>query len=189
MQRFMSLDGVDVGARVREVGIEIPDGLVPGVDIFTEAFAATLVPLVPGAAVGFVVQGDGTFAAPPEPAPSVAELLAYAAGRRYAVETGGLALNGAVIATDETSQAKIGNAYQLLQATGAARVEFKAQNGFVTLSAEQFKGLAIAVGLHVQACFAVEAEVEAAILASPPTVTTRAQVEASFAPLALSAPA
>lgn len=112
------------------------------------------------------------------PAP---DLYAYAAAKRYAVETGGIALNGARIDTSVASQAKIGNAYLLLQASGGASVEFKAESGFVTLTADQFKTLALAVGRHVQACYAKEADVDAAISAG--TIKTIAEVDTAFAGL------
>ena len=125
--------------------------------------------------------GDLTVAEPlGKPAPAV-DLSAYAAARRYAVETGGIALNGARIDTSAGAQAKIGNAYALMQASGAPSVEFKTQDGFVTLTADQFKALAIAVGQHVQAAYAREADVDAGIMAG--TLETSADIDAAFASL------
>lgn len=112
------------------------------------------------------------------PAP---DLYAYAAAKRYAVETGGITLNGARIDTSVASQAKIGNAYLLLQASGGASVEFKAESGFITLTADQFKTLALAVGGHVQACYAKEADVDAGVSAG--TIKTLADIDAAFASL------
>lgn len=109
------------------------------------------------------------------PAP---DLYAYAAAKRYAVETGGIVLNGTRIDTSVASQSKIGNAYLLLQASGGASVEFKAESGFITLTADQFKTLALAVGGHVQACYAKEADVDAGVSAG--TIKTIAEVDAAF---------
>jgi hypothetical protein len=119
----------------------------------------------------------------PDPAPAASALLAYAAAKRLEVETGGITVNGAPIATDRGSQAMIGNAYAYVQASGAESVSYKATTGFVTLTADQFKAVALAVGAHVQACFAAEAEVDAGINASPATITTFAQIDAVFAAL------
>lgn len=106
-------------------------------------------------------------------------LIAYAAAKRFAVETGGIVVGGATVATDRVSQAMIGNAFAYVQASGADSVRFKAASGWVTLSADQVKALALAVGAHVQAAFAAEDDLDAAINASPPTVTTTAQIDAA----------
>lgn len=112
-----------------------------------------------------------------------ATLQAYAAAKRYAVETGGILVNGAPIATDRVSQAMIGNAYAYIQASGAASVSYKTSAGFATLTADQIKAVALAVGAHVQACFKAEDDADAAISASPATITTAAEVDALFAAL------
>ena len=113
---------------------------------------------------------------------AVANLVAYAAAKRYAVETGGILVGGAKVATDRDSQAMIGNAFAYITASGAASVRFKASSGWITLSADQVKALALAVGAHVQAAFAAEDDLDAAINASPPTVTTTAQIDAAAWP-------
>ena len=133
---------------------------------------AVILPYAGGASIVDLI---GKAAPPPD-------LYAYAAAQRYAAETGGLSLNGARIDTSTASQAKIGNAYLLLQASGAASVEFKAESGFITLTADQFKTLALAVGGHVQACYAKEADVDAAVSAG--TIKTIAEIDAAFAGLA-----
>jgi len=111
------------------------------------------------------------------------DLSAYAAAKRYAVETGGILVNGAPIATDRESQAMIGNAFAYVQAASAASVSYKTAAGFVSLTADQIKAVALAVGAHVQACFKAEDDADAGINASPPTITTFAQVDAAFAGL------
>ena len=112
------------------------------------------------------------------------DLSAYAAAKRYALETGGIVVAGAPIATDRQSQAMVGNAYTYVQVSGAATVSYKTAAGFVTLTADQIKAVALAVGAHVQACFAAEDRVDASIHANPATITTLAQVDAAFASLA-----
>lgn len=111
-----------------------------------------------------------------------ASLEAYAAARRYAVETAGITVAGMAIRTDRDSQAMISGAFNLAQAKPEAKVLFKGANGFVPLDAAAIQIVATAVGEHVQACFAKEAEVAAAIGAG--TVASKAAVDAAFAPLA-----
>ena len=115
-----------------------------------------------------------------KPAPAI-DLAAYAAARRYEVETGGITVGGSEVATDRVSQAMIGNAFSYVQASGAETVSYKTAAGFVTLTAEQIKGVALAVGAHVQACFDAERSIEVGLTASPPTITTIAQVDKAFA--------
>lgn len=116
-------------------------------------------------------------------APPAIDLAAYAAAKRFAVETGGITVSGAPVATDRGSQAMIANALSYVQASGAASVSYKSPAGFVTLSADQIKAVALAVGAHVQACFVAEDAVDAGLHASPPTITALAQVDAAFAGL------
>lgn len=134
--------------------------------------------------VGWVRGADGTFAAPVIAPPSIARLVTYAAERRYAVETGGVTVNGVSVATDRDSQSMVANAYAGMQASGATSVRFKAASGWIELSLDQLKAVALAVFDHVQACFTAEDAVDAAVNASPPTITTYAQVDAAFAGLA-----
>ncbi|MBP2494927.1 hypothetical protein ABID82_007288 [Methylobacterium sp. PvP062] len=117
-------------------------------------------------------------------APSAADLVAYAAARRFAVETGGVVVNGVTVATDRDSQSMVANAYAGMQAGAVASVKFKAASGWIELTADQMKAVALAVFAHVQACFAAEDGCDAGINASPPTITTLAEVNAAFAGLA-----
>lgn len=114
-----------------------------------------------------------------EDARNKAALAAYAAARRYAVETGGITVNGQPIKTDRESQALITGAYNLSLAVPDTTIQFKTETSFVALSADDVKAIAIAVGQHVQAAFAKEAEVAAAINAG--TITDTAGVDAAFA--------
>jgi hypothetical protein len=107
-------------------------------------------------------------------------LLAIAADARYTAETSGIVSpTGAVILTDRQSQALINGAVSLCQINPAATVQFKTgQDAFVTLTAAQVIGTGVAVGTHVQACFAREADVASEIAAG--TLTTEAAVRARF---------
>ncbi|MCJ2108019.1 DUF4376 domain-containing protein [Methylobacterium sp. E-041] len=151
----------------------------------TDLFDVRDVSAVEGVAPGWIAGDGGAFSSPPAaPLPSKTDgLIAYAAAARYAREVGGIAVSGVGIATDRASQTMIANAYAYVQASGAASVEFKAESGWVTLSAEQMKLIALAVGAHVQACYAVESRLDLAISATPPAVTTQAEIDAAFAAL------
>ena len=98
-------------------------------------------------------------------APTQAELRAYAAFVRYAKETGGITIQGIPIpiATDRDSQAMINGAFNLVSAEPSTVIKFKTPGGFVELDAAAMTAIAVAVGQHVQAVFATEAQVNADI--------------------------
>ena len=86
-----------------------------------------------------------------------ASLLQAVSAKRWAVETGGLALpGGAVVGTTIDDQNRITSVIANAQLAGVASVDFKAQSGWVTLSLEHMRGIAAAIALHVQACFSAE---------------------------------
>lgn len=110
----------------------------------------------------------------PEPIP--VDLYAYAATKRYAVETGGIVIDTMRVMTDRQSQSLITGAYNYVQANPEVTVKFKTAAGFVELTAAQMTAIANAVGAHVQASFAAEGEVDKQIIAG--TTTTTAEVDA-----------
>lgn len=117
-------------------------------------------------------------------AASKTALLAYAAAARYAKEIAGLTVAGVAVATDRVSQAQITGAWATVQANPGAVIQWKAADGsWSSLNASQITALANAISAHVQACFAAEATLDAAINASPPTVTATAAIDAAFAAL------
>lgn len=109
-------------------------------------------------------------------APTPDDLRSHAASVRFAVETGGVTVGAATIDTGRDSQSMIAGALAYVQASEAASVEFKAASGWVTLSAGEVKAIALAVGAHVQACFAAERDIDEAIAAG--SVTSREQIDA-----------
>jgi hypothetical protein len=116
---------------------------------------------------------------PPEP-PTQAQLLAYAADKRYQVETGGIVLPGPIaIDTSRESQAKLMAAYVRAKADPSyAITNWKVSSGvFVPLNAAVIIGIGSAVTAHVQACFTIEAAVSAGVLAGQ--ITDYAGVEAA----------
>lgn len=119
----------------------------------------------------------------PLPPPSVDDLLAHAAQRRWEVETGGITVAGAPIRTDEKSQNKITGAVILLDKDQALdEVDWEAQpEVWVTADRATMEAVGLAVGRHVQACFSALRQIQAAIRATPPTITTLAEIDAAFA--------
>lgn len=79
------------------------------------------------------------------------------AQKRWEKETGGLTLpNGVVIKTDRESQSLMSGAALQAFADNTSTVEWKANNGWVTLTATEIMAIAVAVRQHVQACFSQE---------------------------------
>lgn len=118
---------------------------------------------------------DGAIVSVPAPV----DLAAYAAAARWRKETGGISLASQPIATDRESQALISGAFALVQQQPATTIRFKTPGGFVTLDAAQMSAIAIAVAEHVQACFAIEADIAGDIAAGEITTTT--EIDAAFA--------
>jgi len=112
-----------------------------------------------------------------EVAAGKASLIAYAAIKRWQVETGGITVAGAAIDTSRESQAMITGAYAYSQANPSETISYKAISGWVTIDAATMTAIATAVGAHVQACFAAEASAAAEIEAG--TITTTAEIDAA----------
>jgi hypothetical protein len=55
----------------------------------------------------------------------------------------------------------ITGAFAFALANPSASIHFKAESGWVVLSAAQIQAIWMAVGAHVQACFATEAAIDA----------------------------
>lgn len=105
-------------------------------------------------------------------------LKEIAADKRFRMETGGLMVGGMPIATDRNSQNMISGAAKLFDEDPALSViEWTASpDSFVTLTKVQLKAIGVAVGRHVQRCFARQKEIAALIDAG--TITTAEQIEA-----------
>jgi hypothetical protein len=129
--------------------------------------------------VGMIANTDGTYVFYVPPAPTPAQLQAYAANVRFVKETAGIIVNGVAVATDRGSQALINGAYNFVTINPSATVNFKGSAGFVQLNATQVTAIAVAVATHVQACFAEEAVLDTGIAAG--TINSTAQIDAGFA--------
>lgn len=108
----------------------------------------------------------------PAPANTLAKLkegaLQALADRRWRAETGGISVNGSLVATDERSQAKFVGACLAATLDANYSVQWKiADGGFVTLNRDQIIAIAQAARAHVQACFDREAALVGEIEAAP----------------------
>ncbi len=122
---------------------------------------------------------DGVYTPLPPTAPKVV-LAAYAADKRWRVETGGIVVAGSQIDTSRDSQSLIEGAFAYVKESGEDAVEFKTASGWVTMDAATVRAVALAVGAHVRACFATESAVSTAILAG--TITTEAEIDSAAWP-------
>lgn len=94
----------------------------------------------------------------PSPAPITAAGLKEIITRyRWEVETGGITLPGGIkVATALDDQNRITTVVANARLAGLEQVKFKAASGWATLAVEEVEGIAAAIALHVQACFAAE---------------------------------
>jgi hypothetical protein len=102
-----------------------------------------------------------------EPVPTVGDLLAHAAKRRWQAEVGGMTWNGWPVATDDRSQGKIQAEVLAVQLGKRADGEaWKFGDGeFRPLTNEQVEDMAGAARTHVANCFVAEGAI-AALIAS-----------------------
>lgn len=89
------------------------------------------------------------------------------ANLRYEKETSGIEVNGMKIKTDRESQSLINGAYVSTLINPSFTVDWKCENGWITLNAEQIAGIATLVANHVQSCFTREKEIAELIEQNP----------------------
>lgn len=109
--------------------------------------------------------------------PTQAELKQYAAAARWAKETGGIPFSGLTLPTDDRAKLLLMGAAAAMADTDTAPFALGATS--VVLTGAQFKAAYAAIIAHVQACFATQASVMAAIDAA--SITTKAAIDAAFA--------
>lgn len=85
-----------------------------------------------------------------------ADLVAAATAERWARETGGISIGGVQIGTNLDDQNRLSGVLSAIQLGGLESVDFKAQSGWVQLTAAELQGIALAISAHVQACFTAE---------------------------------
>ena len=110
------------------------------------------------------------------------DLVAYAAQKRWQVETGGVTVNGLVIATDDRSKTLLMGA----RISAAADAKFTTPWTFPDGSEQKLDAATIiaasdAVLAHVAACFDTFSDVKTKIGAKKPTIKTPDDVDAAFA--------
>ena len=94
---------------------------------------------------------------PPPPPITVAGLKEIVTRYRWEVETGGITLPGGIkVATALDDQNRITTVVANARLAGLEQVKFKAASGWTTLAVAEVEGIAAAIALHVQACFAAE---------------------------------
>lgn len=130
--------------------------------------------------IGWRLVGS-TFQPPVVAGPTEADLLAYSAQARWRRETAGTTALDMQVPTDERTQAVLTAAYVQASADPEFTVDpWKVGPGtYVALSAADIIAISAAVSAHIQACFALNATVDAGILAG--TITTFAQIDAAYA--------
>lgn len=98
---------------------------------------------------------------PPAPMFEILKTNKYTdiAAARYAAETGGVMIDGALIATDRGSQSLLTAAVVTARLDPTFKTRWKCADGrFVALDAMQLRAIGDAVTAHVEACFTREAE-------------------------------
>lgn len=113
-------------------------------------------------------------------APTISALQAHVANARWKAETGGITVGGITVFTDDRSKMMLMGARVHATTDPGFTTPWKTSDGsFVILDAATITALSNAVLAHVNACFAREAEVQAAILEEE--VTTTAEIDEAFA--------
>ena len=103
-------------------------------------------------------------------------LKAFAADKRYRMETGGTTLWDVVpVKTDRESQGLINGAFNLTQVQPGLLIKYAGVDGFITLDAATVKVLAETIGIHVQKAFAAQEGIETLISAGK--ITSVDQIE------------
>ncbi|WP_223484752.1 DUF4376 domain-containing protein [Stenotrophomonas indicatrix] len=85
-----------------------------------------------------------------------ADLVAAATAERWERETGGIVIGGVQVGTGLDDQNRLSGVLSAIQLGGLESVDFKAQSGWVQLTAPELQGIALAISAHVQACFTAE---------------------------------
>jgi len=110
---------------------------------------------------------DGNTPLPVTPVRTLAEvkadLLAAVTAERWNRETGGITIGGVQVGTNLDDQNRLSGVLSAIQLGGLESVDFKAQSGWVELTAPELQGIALAISEHVQSCFSAERDHHEAI--------------------------
>jgi hypothetical protein len=118
------------------------------------------------------------------------DLLRYLQTRRWLAEISGITINNIPLTTQYTDQAKIA---QLKQAFDNGAITgpvsfFDAQNNIRQVNATAATVIYNAMVTFVQSVYTTAATLQNGINATPPTITTRAQIDAAIAAIAPNSP-
>ena len=75
---------------------------------------------------------------------------------RYALEVGGITVDGMHVKTDRESQAQLASALMMINQGFASQINWKSESGWISLDKNKILVLSKAVALHVQGCFNIE---------------------------------
>lgn len=104
-------------------------------------------------------------------------LKAYAAAKRFNLETGGVIFNGMSIATDRATQNKLAQAVLSFQAGAlSGTIDWKGPTGWIAVDQTTITAIASAVAAHVQKAFSTERAISEAIDAD--AIATAAEIDA-----------
>lgn len=84
------------------------------------------------------------------------ELKQQISALKWEHEIGGITIGGIPISTGIDDQNRINTVLTAGQIAGLQSVDFKSAAGWVTLTIDQIRGIAVAIAFHVQACFSAE---------------------------------
>jgi hypothetical protein len=158
-----------------------------GIELTPDVYAALLAGVNSGLTIAIV---GGAPTLQPRPAPTQAQLLAYADTAQWKLATGGYTITSTPVggaptaltwATDPTSFSLInGKAMRLQQPGAPASTLWQFATGFQTISTADFLAAAIEIADFMQATFATLETVLAAIVAG--SLTSYAQIDAAAWP-------
>ena len=110
----------------------------------------------------------------------LAMLKAWAAARRWSLQTGGITVGGQLVRTDDATRAALSQAVQAAAAGGASwSTPWKFADGtFGSIDGNKANALFAAVSTFITGCFGKEQAAVAAIVAG--TATTPSQIDSFF---------
>jgi hypothetical protein len=107
--------------------------------------------------------------------PTVNELYAYSANKRWIKETSGVTVDDYVIYTDRQSQSMITGVITLMASQPNITINFKTASGFIQANSDIIMKIATSIANHVQTCFSQEGAISANIEAQ--IITTYQQID------------
>lgn len=117
------------------------------------------------------------------------DLMSYSMKRLNAAEISGVTVNTIPLATTGAELAKLSRFQQAMDKAAFATTKFIDKTGAVhTLGVPQLQQLFVGVAQFINSLYTAYDQINTAVNATPPTITTRAQIDAIYAPLAPNSP-